>query len=153
MDARSARTVAMDYLVAVTIATEVPPRPTGNFTEPMIDLAIRAVAEVIRNRAADPHFPDTEAAVVLQARQFSAVCREDYWRRAICGDWFPAHVERCLRIWHEIPIRSVVPGACWYYSPISMVPPFRVPDWAKALVEVPLEGMHADYFRFYRSPR
>jgi len=147
---------AHDWMVAATIATEVPPieikktRPDGattNFTREMIEPTIRCVADVIRCRTADPHFPDTAIAVVLQRNQFSAVCREDYWRRAVSGDWQLQHLRNCLGIWREGTSELV---ALYYYSPISMVPPFREPSWAARLTEVLVDGIDRDYFRWYR---
>lgn len=150
IDANAIRADAANYLVACTIATEVPPRPEGTFTKPMIELAARAVAEVIRNRAADPHFPDSPVAVVLQHNQFSAVCREDYWRRAVAGNWFPAHVALCLQVWLETYYDLVAPGALYYYSPVSMQPPGSVPSWAGKLERVTTDKIDDNYFRFFK---
>ena len=137
-----------DYVVACVIATEVPPKPTGEFTAPMIPVAIRAVADVIRNRVKDSRFPDTAVEVVLQPKQFSAVCREAYWRAAMAGGWFPGHVASCLKIW-EANQPPLAIGALYYYSPVTMVPPHRVPSWVAGLDEVLVPGIHRDYFRFY----
>ena len=138
-----------DWIVACVIATEVPPKSTGGFSAVMIPVAIQAVSDVIRNRAASGKFPDTAVEVVLQPKQFSAVCREDYWRKAMAGKWFPAHVAKCLAIWQN-PGPPVAPGALYYYSPISMVPPMSAPGWAAKLTEVPAAGLDRTYFRFYR---
>ena len=140
-----------DWIVACVVATEVPPKPTGNFTAPMIPLAIRAVCDVIRNRVGDARFGDNAVSVVLQPKQFSAVCREPYWRDAMAGKWFPHHVQQCLEVWQDNPTGNVVPGAKWYYSPISMVPRWSEPSWVKGLTEVTVEGLDTAYFRFYRE--
>lgn len=142
----------LDYLVAVTMATEVPPKATGAFTAAQIPVALAAVAGVILQRAQSPLFGDTPLDVVLEPKQFSAVCREDYWRKAMAGNWFPSHVRAALDIWQRVSsgaLASPVPGAMWYYSPISMVPPFRVPGWVTGKREVMLIGVHRDYFRWY----
>jgi spore germination cell wall hydrolase CwlJ-like protein len=116
----------------------------------MIPLAIRAVADTIRARVASPLFPNTAVEVVLQPKQFSAVCREDYWRRALAGTWQPAHVARCLRLWQDLTLPAVAPGALWYYSPISMVPQGSVPSWVAGRTRVPTPQIDSFYFRFYR---
>jgi len=136
-----------DYIVACVIATEVPPLATGTFTNAMIPLAIQAVCDVIQNRAASPGFPDDPVSVVLQPKQFSAVCREEYWRQAMAGMWFPRHVAMCLGYWQTAPAPSM--DALWYYSPISMEPPGRVPSWVEGKTEVLIAGLDREYFRFY----
>lgn len=136
-----------DFVVACVIATEVPPVPVGTFTAAMIDPAIQAVAAVIRNRAADHRFPNSPAEVVLQFRQFSAVCSADYWRRAMAGLWEPSHVLRCLNGWTHGTLVNF--PALWYYSPASMVPANSAPGWAATRTEVPLAGVDREYFRFY----
>ena len=141
-------TTGQDYVVAVVIATEVPPEPTGTFTAEMIPLALHAVCDVIRNRVADPEFPDTAVQVVLQPKQFSAACREDYWIRAMAGLWFPTHVANAFTTWqaHTSPITD---GACWYYSPVSMEPAGSQPAWIAGKREVLVPGLDRGYFRFY----
>jgi hypothetical protein len=145
-------TPGQDYVVAVVVATEVPPPGTiPAFTDDMVVIALRAVCEVVRNRVAHPAFPDTAVQVVLAPKQFSAVCREDYWIRAMAGLWEPRHVQQALDTWqHHAPI-SLVPGALWYYSPASMSPPFSEPPWLVGKTEVLVEGLSRDYFRFYRE--
>src|SRR5882724_1090711 len=124
-----------DYIVACVMATEVPPVAQSAFTSDMIPLALRTVADVIRNRVASPDFPHTAVEVVLQKNQFSAVCREDYWRKAMAGLWQPRHVDLAMKIWRAVQPMTV-PGALWYYSPISMLPLGREPSWLKDKVEV-----------------
>jgi Cell Wall Hydrolase len=138
-----------DWIIAATIATEVPPLPKGPFTAAMIPIAIRAVSDVIRNRAASLAFPSNPVLVVLQHNQFSAVCREEYWQKALAGEWQPQHVLRCLREW-QTPQAPVAPGALYYYSPVSMVPPGREPSWVKTLTRVPVAGLDESYFRFFK---
>lgn len=138
-----------DYVVACVIATEVPPVPQGSFTNDMIPLALRCVADVIRNRVASPDFPHTAVEVVLQKNQFSAVCREDYWRRAMAGLWQPRHVDLAMKIW-QARQPTVVPEALWYYSPISMVPKDSEPSWLSGKTEVLVPTLSREYFRFYR---
>jgi len=170
---QTARANAEEWIVACTIATEVPPSPVQSsgskemFTAAMILVAQQAVAEVIANRLANPAFPKTAAGVVLQPKQFSGTLRglsvtkgKDYWVDAITGNWFPQHVAECLQAWRRVQemIRTghdgrVVPGALYYYSPVTMSPPFRVPDWVSAPTpkqSIPCERISADYFRFYR---
>lgn len=138
-----------DWIVAATIATEIPPRPQGPFTREMIPVAIAAICDVIRNRVHDPRFPDTAVEVVLQPRQFSAVCREDYWRRAMAGLWEPSHMARCLEEWQHPAEHATAPGATHYYSPVSMVPPDREPSWIHGMTEVPV-AVDKSYFRFFK---
>lgn len=141
-----------DYVVACVIATEVPPVPTGSFTEAMIDPAIQAVAQVIRNRAADPRFPNTPVEVVLAPRQFSAVCSQDYWRRAMAGKWEPSHVDRCIAGWCGLTGSLLTDfPALWYYSPYSMVPKDSAPSWAATRTEVLVPGIDREYFRFFKD--
>lgn len=144
-------TLGRDYVVACVVATEVPPVPTGTFTADMIPTAIRAVCDVIRNRVADPRFPKTAVDVVLEPGQFSAVCRQDYWRKAMAGSWFPTHVAGALAAWREL-LSPVAPGALWYYSPISMDPPDSAPSWAANRREIVVPGIDPEYFRFFGDP-
>ena len=157
-----------EWIVAVTMATEAPPTPTKSphsaveFTATQIPVAIRAVAEVIANRAASGKFPDSPLGVVLQVKQFSGVLRglalgstghRDFWLDAVLGKWYPEHVARCLYEWRRLartPTPAVAPGALYYYSPVGMLPPHRVPTWAVALTVVPVTGLPEDYFRFFR---
>ena len=142
-----------DWVVAATIATEVPPVPQGVFTADMIPRARRAVAEVIRNRHTSGRFQPTPAEVVLAPRQFSAVCREDYWRRAVAGTWQPRHVMRSLDAWYAAvtdPTGDLADGATHYYSPISMVPKWSAPGWIQGMTEVRIPGISRDFFRWYK---
>lgn len=142
-----------DWIVAATMATEVPPAPAPGFPAKMIPLAIAAVAHVIRNRVASPLFPDTAVEVVLQPKQFSAVCRwvtgRSYWAEALAGRWFPRHVLRCLSAWQDPSQPTPVPGALYYYSPVSMVPRDAVPYWTVGKTEIPCPGLDPGWFRFY----
>jgi len=140
-----------DYVVAAVISTEVPPIPVGDFTIDMIPAALRAVCDVIRNRVASPLFPKTPVEVVLQRGQFSAVCQQDYWRNAMAGVWFPAHVAGALAAWREPTWPHFDARMCWYYSPVSMVPPYREPTWVSGRTEVLIPGLSRDYFRFYKE--
>lgn len=167
------RAHAEEWLVAATIATEVPPTPLRSpnskeqFTAEMIMPAQQAVAEVIAHRVADPRFPKSPLAVVLQLKQFSGVLRglslsdvghRDIWLEAVDGQWFPQHVAECLQAWRRVcewartsaTGNPLVPGALWYYSPVSMLPAGRVPGWALGKTPVPCTWVAADYFRFYR---
>ena len=138
-----------DYVVAVTIATEVPPAPTGEFTSDMIPLAMRAICDVIRNRVADSRFPKTPVEVVLQRNQFSAVCQQDYWRKAMAGTWFPEHVARCLDAWREPIWPHYNARMLWYFSPVSMIPPNSAPTWAAGRTEALIPGIDRQYFRWF----
>jgi len=130
-----------DYLIAVTIATELPPdAPIEEF---------RAVIDVIRNRIMSKRWGVKPVYTVLARNQFSAVCREEYWRRAIAGDWIPKHVERCLELWHE-EWEDTTDGATHYYSPISMIPQWSEPNWAPSMTEVEVPGTRKTHFRFYK---
>ena len=129
-----------DYIVAVVVATEVPPDSP--------DMEFRAVLDVMRNRSKLWGLSLVE--VVLAPRQFSAVCREAYWRRASAGLWIPAHVERAFgfvqRDWSD-----TVAGATHYFSPISMEPKGSEPGWIKGMEEVFPPGVRLDYFRFFKG--
>lgn len=162
------RAATEEWLVAVTIATEVPPEPAQSanskvpFTAEMIPLAVQAVAETVLNRVTSKRFQPTALDVVLAVKQFSGTLRglpasaghKDFWRDGVAGRWYPAHVALCLATWRRIRGGSgftpVAPGALYYYSPVSMVPPHRVPSWAGALTPVPVVGLPLDYFTFYR---
>jgi len=156
------RAATEECLVAATIATEVPPNPTGAFTAEMIPLAIRAVAEVMDNRTRAPQFAKTALGVVLQPKQFSGVMRgitaaalghRDIWLDAVSGAWKPDHVARCLAEWRRLarnPEPRLAPGALFYYSPSGMIPKGRVPDWVANLTPVPLVGVSEEFFRFFR---
>jgi spore germination cell wall hydrolase CwlJ-like protein len=130
----------------------------------MIIAAQQAVAEVIANRLVDPAFPKTALGVVLQPKQFSGTMRglpipkgRDIWADALAGLWFPVHVQECLQAWRRVVEATrtghdtrLVPGALYYYSPVSMVPPLRAPSWVSGLQEVACELIGPDYFRWYR---
>ena len=138
-----------DYVVAVTVASEVPPVPKGGFTAPMIPLAIRAVCDVMRNRAADPRFPHTTVEVALQPKQFSCV-GQPYWYHALAGTWFPTHVLRCITAWLNPILPPVAPGALYYFSPVSMVPLGSVPHWVEGKTLVATPGIDPHYFQFFK---
>jgi len=137
-----------DWAVAVVIATEVPPPGSSALTPDEIQLAIGAVCNVIRARAQDPRFPNDPVLVVLEPKQFSGV-GQDYWQRAMAGHWFPDHVWACLTQWRGAPAPAAE-GALWYYSPISMNPPYSAPGWVAGKTEVVVEGLPQGFFRFYR---
>lgn len=139
-----------DWIVAATIATEVPP-PGGKLPDEQVHLAIQAVCNVIRGRSHDPRFPHDPVLVVLQPKQFSAVGVEDYWRKACAGLWFPDHVQACLAEWRNMPPSPTAAGALWYYSPISMVPPDSAPGWVFGKDEIVVNGLDREFFRFYKG--
>ena len=163
----AAKATAEDWVVAATIATEVPPSPvlkspsTTLFSQAMIIAAQHAVAEVIANRLAASGFPKTAMGVVLGPKQFSAVMRglsagalghRDIWADAMAGVWFPVHVEECLEAWRHVrkgAFTPLVPGALHYFSPVSMSPPMSVPAWLSGKARIPCPSVHSDYFRFY----
>lgn len=128
------------HIVAVVVATEVPPDSP--------DAEIRAVIDVMRNRAKARALSLVE--VVLQPKQFSAVCSQDYWRRAMAGKWQPLHVARCYG-WVQRDWVDTTDHSTHYFSPISMEPAGRVPDWIKDMNEVNVSGVRAGYFRFFKS--
>jgi cell wall hydrolase len=150
---------AHDLIVAATIATEVPPRavPAANFTDAMVPIALRAVAEVIRNRARRGTFGGPlPVDVVLAPKQFSAVCREDYWREAIAGRWVPMHLVRALDAWRGLrnqPVGPDVlgPDATHYYSPVSMIPQWSAPAWAARMTEIVVPQIDPKSFRWYKA--
>lgn len=161
------RAAAEEWIVAVTIATEVPPRPTTNPNSPQpwlaeaIPLAIRAVAEVVATRAKTNGFPNSALGVVLQLKQFSGVLRglslkavghRDIWLDAVCGIWFPDHVGKCLAEWRRV-MRSaerIAGGATHYYSPVGMLPPGSKPSWVVGKTLHTVTGVPIDWFSFYR---
>ncbi len=126
--------------MAATAATEIPPdAPEQEF---------KAVIDVMRNRSRIRGQSLME--VVLAKNQFSAVCREDYWRRALNGKWLPRHVEKCYMLLNE-EWDDKTTGATHYYSPISMIPQGRMPNWAHSMEEVEIDGVRPFYFRFWRQ--
>lgn len=161
------RAAAEEWLVAATIATEVPPVPTRSpysrdgWPAEAIPLAIRAVAEVIAERVTRDGFPDAPLGVVLQVKQFSGVLRgvtlrqvghRDIWLDAVTGSWFPGHVGRCLAEWRRLArsAERIAGGATHYYSPVSMLPPGSTPRWAVDMEPVAVIGVPADWFSFFR---
>lgn len=135
-----------DYLVAVTVATEIPPARTD---EAGPEVEIEAVIDVVRNRAR--LWGQSPAEVVLARRQFSGVCQE-YWKRALAGQWFPAHVGRCYALWLDrfrFNVPDITHGCTHYYSPIGMKPPGRVPRFAQLGTEVVIPGVRRTHFRFF----
>ena len=150
-----------EEVVALVVATEVPPIETRSpvagkptFTRGMVEPAVRAVIDVIRNRVrtpveVNPQFRDRAIEVVLWPRAFSAVGREDYFARAASGHWFASHVERCLQLWRE-EWQDTTGGATHYYSPVRMNPPGTAPAWAPAMERVTVEGVDPWWFTFLR---
>ena len=145
-----------EAIVAAVVATEVPPRRmaspvTGkpSFEEEMIEPAIRAVIDVIRNRVKAPRFPNSATEVVLWPRQFSAVGREEYFAKAAAGKWFPQHVERCAQLWRE-EWPDTTSGSLFYWSPVRMEPPGRSPAWADAMDKYVVPGIGSWWFTFAR---
>jgi len=130
------------YIVASVVATEVPPdSPIEEFM---------AVIDVIRNRAKRTQEVGDLVMAVLAKNQFSAVCREDYWRRAMAGYWQPAHVQKCLDlVTQDWP--DTTDGANYYYSPISMVPQWSAPSWAAKFEGKTIPGVRPDYFKFFKG--
>jgi len=134
---------APDYIVACTIATEVPPdAPSSEF---------KAVTDVIKNRAKDGRWGNKTINVVLAKNQFSAVCREQYWKDALTGDWLPSHVERCYSFLTSGG-KDSTDGSLYYFSPVSMVPRGTLPKWDfDKLEEVHVDGVRPEYFRFFKE--
>ena len=149
-------TISVNRLIAATIASEVPPPGTTKFTPDQIALARLLVAEVISHRAKTNRWGVNAYDVITARLQFSAVLREEYWFKAVLGEWFPGHVDACEAAWEKVSAPGysyVLPTfALNYYSPISMKPAGAVPPWVKGLIEVPVPGLDPDYFRFYRVP-
>jgi hypothetical protein len=150
-------TISVNRLIAATIASEVPPPGTTKFTPDQIALARLLVAEVIHHRAASQKWGHAgDAYAVITARlQFSAVLREEYWFKAVLGEWFPGHVDACATAWDQVNANysfKLPASVLNYYSPISMKPAGAVPPWAAGLVYVPVPALDPDYFRFYRLP-
>jgi hypothetical protein len=151
-------TITVNRLIAATIASEVPPPGTTKFTPDQIALARLLVAEVIHARALSQKWGHAgDAYAVITARlQFSAVLREEYWFKAVLGDWFPGHVDACAAAWDQVNAPNysfkLPTSVLNYYSPISMKPAGAVPPWVPGLVEVTVDGLDRDYFRFYRKP-
>jgi hypothetical protein len=104
-----------------------------------------AVAAVIRNRIDSRRFPSTAGEVVLQPKQFSAfnpftpaeptfatwervIYSMSDARRAQVKDAIPcAAWVLSLPVW-RLPF---APTVCHYYSPVSMIPKWSEPKWAK----------------------
>lgn len=149
-------TISINRLVAATIGSEVPPPGTTHFTPEQIALARLLVAEVMQHRVASLKWGSNIYDVITARLQFSAVLREEYWFKAVLGDWFPGHVDLCGTAWEQVSAPGYsfkLPASTLnYYSPISMKPAGAVPPWVAGLVEVPVAGMDRDYFRFYRRP-
>ena len=138
-----ARAIGQNYIVAVTIASEVGPQGT--------EAERRAVASVIHNRATRRNA--TFLKIVMEPRQFSGV-GHDYWLRYLAGTSMEAVVKQCYESWEWVLENGpVLPETVrWYYSPISMDPPFRVPHWARNLTYYPVPSVHEDRFKFYGDP-
>lgn len=135
-------TEAMLYIVGVVVATEVPPNaPIEEF---------KAVTDVIRNRTNRSGDAGDMVLVVLAKNQFSAVCREAYWRRAMAGKWISSHVDKCIEL-VKTDWEDTTDGATYYYSPISMEPRGSIPSWATKFEEKQVAGVRSDYFRFYKG--
>lgn len=149
-------TYTQNHLVGATVASEVPPPGTTKFTPDQISLARLLVAEVIQHRVASQKWGTSAYDVITARLQFSAVLREEYWFKAVLGEWFPGHVLACEQAWQQVSAPGYsfkLPASTLnYYSPVSMKPAGAVPPWVQGLVEVTVDGMDRDYFRFYRRP-
>ena len=138
-----AKAIGQNYIVAVTIASEVGPQGTQPER--------RAVASVIHNRATRDNI--TFLKVVLAPKQFSGV-GHDYWIRYLAGTSLEATVRQCYADWEWVVENGpVFPETVrWYYSPISMEPPFSEPYWARRLTYYPTPDIAPDRFKFYGDP-
>lgn len=139
MEYKEVLQAAHDYIVAVTIASEVGPEST--------EAERLAVASVIRNRAT---FSGTSAVrVVMKPRQFSGVLHT-YWGRYLSGESLKGLVEICYNSWKKAERRPTLPAAVrWYYSPCSMIPEGRKPNWANELEHYPTPNIDENRFKFY----
>jgi hypothetical protein len=119
------------------------------------------VMAVVMNRVEQTGWPDAVHEVVLEPLQFSgfndtygdpddkfeqvaARYPEDQLEAAFgCARWFLA-----------IPAlrRPFGRGACWFFSPRSMVPPGKSPAWAKALRICSAPGVDTWRFLFLERP-
>ena len=92
-----------------------------------------AVIEVVKNRAADPRFPNDACAVVAQDRQFQPVGEWPALRRALAqpASFDPASMlrsgpgqrslERALELTRQPP-RGLTNGALYFVNPLAMDP-------------------------------
>ncbi len=92
-----------------------------------------AVIEVVKNRTADPRFPDDACAVVAQDRQFQPVGEWPALRRALTqpASFDPAAIlqggpgtsslERALELTRQGP-RGLTKGALYFVNPLAMDP-------------------------------
>jgi len=92
-----------------------------------------AVIEVVKNRAADPRFPDDACAVVAQDRQFQPVGEWPALRRALAqpASFDPASMlrggpgqrslQRALELTRQPP-RGLTKGALYFVNPLAMDP-------------------------------
>jgi len=146
MDYPSVLDTAEDYVVAVTIATEVGPDSTKE--ERM------AVASVIWNRARHSHI--SPLRVVMAPKQFSGVLKE-YWGRYLSGESMELLTQQCYNEWRHLKesggAAATLPRHIrWYYSPISMTPKNRAPGWTKELTYHETPDIDNSRFRFYGDP-
>ncbi len=129
------------------------------------DTSKEAVANVIMNRvgttSVDGKFVlNTVDDVVSEPYQFS--CYGNKWYNEAITYYTTGIVEneydrRVLRRTMDIVIpiyegvkEDITLGCTYFYSPISMVPPGREPNWAKEKTEVMIDGINAWHFRFYK---
>ena len=125
----------------------------------------KAVAHVINNRVGTPTVDgkktrNTILDVVSEPAQFSSYENSwyneamVYYTTGICENEYNRRVlKQCMAIVIEIydyGTKDITDGCTYFYSPISMKPQGRQPDWVNGKTEVKVDGVDPWYFRFYK---
>ena len=77
-----------------------------------------------------------------------------YYETGVVNNAYNKRVlKQCMRI--VLPIydgteADITDGCTYFYSPVSMNPPGRVPGWVSGKTEVRINGVNPSYFRFYK---
>ena len=74
----------------------------------------------------------------------TGICENEYNRRVL---------KQCMAIVIEIydyGTKDITNGCTYFYSPISMKPQGRQPDWVNGKTEVKVDGVDPWHFRFYK---
>ena len=125
----------------------------------------KAVANVIKNRVGTTTvngkgFRNTIQDVISEPAQFSSYGNK-WYNEAITyyntgtieNEYDRMVLKETMRV--IIPIfyneeEDITCGCTYFYSPISMVPKDRVPDWVSGKTEVIIDGVDSRCFRFYK---
>ncbi|HRO46363.1 RHS repeat-associated core domain-containing protein, partial [Agriterribacter sp.] len=122
---------------------------------------IESVANIIKNRTDSDKFPDTYTGVITQKYQFSSLLPGDNNRSVYDNPYSGIKTNTDRQAWlnvlsitykvHAGLSSDITNNSLLYYSPRSMVPAGKKPNWNfSQLQEVNVEGVRPNYLRMYK---